>query len=177
MAADHPHLVEPAERRLLCACTACGVLFSEPGLRYRRVPDRYLYDTGFVLSDTQWDELQVPVGMAFFLVNSIRRAVVACYPSPAGATESELSLAAWADGVGTSALAGLMEPDVEALLVRRGDAGRGGGPARALLVPVDACYRLVGLVRLHWKGFDGGAEAWAAIDAFFAELQEGAVAC
>ena len=43
--------------------------------------------------------------------------------------------------------------------------------------PVDACYRLVGLVRLHWKGFDGGAEAWAAIDAFFAELQEGAVAC
>ncbi len=174
---DHPHLVEPAQRRLLCACTACGVLFSEPGLRYRRVPDRYLYDTGFVLSDTQWDELQVPVGMAFFLVNSIRRAVVACYPSPAGATESELSLAAWADGVGASALAGRMEPDVEALLVRRGDAGRGGGPAQALLVPVDACYRLVGLVRLYWKGFDGGAEAWAAIDAFFAELQEGAVAC
>lgn len=177
VAAEHPHLVEPAERRLLCACTPCGVLFSEPGLRYRRVPDRYLYDTGFVLSDTQWDELQVPVGMAFFLVNSIRRAVVACYPSPAGATESELSLAAWADGVGASALAGLMEPDVEALLVRRDDAGRGGGSAEALLVPVDACYRLVGLVRLHWKGFDGGTEAWAAIDAFFAELREGAVAC
>ena len=98
VAAEHPHLVEPAERRLLCACTPCGVLFSEPGLRYRRVPDRNLYDTGFVLSDSQWDELQVPVGMAFFLVNSIRRAVVACYPSPAGATESELSLAAWADG-------------------------------------------------------------------------------
>jgi hypothetical protein len=90
-----------------------------------------------------------------------------------------------------------MEPDVEALLVRRGDAGPGGperalrhpqrAPARgpgvstsspeALLVPVDACYRLVGLVRLHWKGFDGGAEAWAAIDAFFAELREAAVAC
>lgn len=175
VAAEHPHLVEPAERRLLCACTACGVLFSEPGLRYRRVPDRYLYDTGFVLSDTQWDELQVPVGMAFFLVNSIRRAVVACYPSPAGATESELPLAAWADGVGASVLAGLMEPDVEALLVRRDDAGR-GGRAEALLVPIDACYRLVGLVRLHWKGFDGGTEAWTAIDAFFAELREGAVA-
>jgi hypothetical protein len=176
VAAEHPHLVEPAERRLVCACTACGVLFSEPGLRYRRVPARYLYDTGFVLSDTQWDELQVPVGMAFFLVNSIRRAVVACYPSPAGATESELSLEAWADGVGASALAGLMEPDVEALLVRRDDAGR-GGTSEALLVPVDACYRLVGLVRLHWKGFDGGAEAWAAIDAFFADLREWAVAC
>jgi hypothetical protein len=73
--------------------------------------------------------------------------------------------------VGASALAVLMEPDVEALLVRRGDSGR-GGRAEALLVPIDACYRLVGLVRRHWKGFDGGAEAWAVIDAFFAELRE-----
>jgi hypothetical protein len=188
----HPHLVEPDERRLLCACTACGVLFSEPGLRYRRVPDRYLVDPAFRLSDAQWDALQVPVGMAFFLVNADRGAVVACYPSPAGATESELALDAWADGVGASALASTLEPDVEALLVRRGDAGRGGwaertsrhpqgAPARgpgvgtssqALLVPVDACYRLVGLVRRHWKGFDGGAEAWAAIDAFFDDLRE-----
>jgi hypothetical protein len=173
---EHVHLVEPAERRLLCACAACGFLFSEPGLRYRRVPDRYRVDPGFALSDTQWDTLQVPVGMAFFLVNSARGAVVACYPSPAGATESELPLEAWADGVGASALAGLLEPDVEALLVRRGDAGR-TGRAEALLVPVDACYRLVGLVRTHWRGFDGGSEAWAAIDEFFAELRERAVAC
>ena len=170
VAVEHPHLVEPAQRRLLCACTACGVLFSDPGLRYRRVPDRYLTDSGFVLSDAQWDRLQVPVGMAFFLINSVRGAVVACYPSPAGATESELPLEAWADGVGTSALAALLEPDVEALLVRRGDAGR-DGRAEALLVPIDACYRLVGLVRMHWKGFDGGVAAWAAIDAFFAELR------
>jgi hypothetical protein len=209
----HPHLVEPDERRLLCACTACGVLFSEPGLRYRRVPDRYLVDPAFRLSDAQWDALQVPVGMAFFLVNAGRGAVVACYPSPAGATESELALDAWADGVGASALASTLEPDVEALLVRRGDAGRGGWaettsrhpqgapargpgvgtpsqrtsrhpqgvpacgpgvgtPSQALLVPIDACYRLVGLVRRHWKGFDGGAEAWAAIDAFFDDLRE-----
>jgi hypothetical protein len=173
---EHPHLVEPAERRLLCACQACGLLFSEKGLRYRRVPDRHLVAPGFALTDAQWDELQVPVGMAFFLVNSARAAVVACYPSPAGATESELPLDAWASGIGASALASALEPDVEALLVRRGDAGR-GGRAEALLVPIDACYRLVGLVRRHWKGFDGGAEAWAAIDAFFDELRERAVAC
>jgi hypothetical protein len=169
--AEHAHLVEPAERRLLCACPACALLFSEAGLRYRRVPDRYLVDPGFALSDAQWDALQVPVGMAFFLHNSVRAAVVACYPSPAGATESELPLAAWADGVGASALAAQLQPDVEALLVRHRDAGR-GGVSEALLVPIDACYRLVGLVRRHWKGFDGGAEAWAAIDAFFAELRE-----
>ncbi|MDT7579428.1 MAG: hypothetical protein QOK35_692 [Pseudonocardiales bacterium] len=172
VAPEHPHLVEPAERRLMCACPACGFLFSETGLRYRRVPDRHLVDPGFALADAQWDALQVPVGIAFFLVNSLRDgAVVACYPSPAGATESELPLEAWADGVGSSALAGLLEPDVEALLVRRGSAGR-GDRAEALLVPVDACYRLVGLVRRHWKGFDGGTEAWAAIDAFFDELRE-----
>ena len=172
VAAEHPHLVEPAQRRLMCACQACGLLFSDPGLRYRRVPDRYLADPGFALSDAQWDALQVPVGMAFFLVNSARDgAVVACYPSPAGATESELPLEAWADGVGASALAEKLEPDVEALLVRRGSAGPGERP-EALLVPVDACYRLVGLVRRHWKGFDGGTEAWAAIDAFFDDLRE-----
>ena len=43
-------------------------------------------------------------------------------------------------------------------------------------MPIDACYRLVGLVRLHWRGFDGGSEAWRAIDAFFDELHERAVA-
>jgi hypothetical protein len=25
---------------------------------------------------------------------------------------------------------------------------------------------------MHWRGFDGGSEAWAAIDTFFAELNE-----
>ena len=62
-------------------------------------------------------------------------------------------------------------PVAFSLLVRRGDAGR-GGRAEALLVPVDACYRLVGMVRRNWKGFDGGTEAWAAIDAFFDELRD-----
>ncbi|GAA5164058.1 DUF5947 family protein [Pseudonocardia eucalypti] len=166
---EHPHLVEVHERRLLCACQACALLFSEPGpkLRYRRVPDRYLVDPEFELSDAQWDALRIPVGMAFFLRNSAREALIACYPSPAGATESELPLEAWADGVGAGPLAAELTPDVEALLVRRGDGVR----PECLLVPIDACYRLVGLVRLHWKGFDGGAEAWAAIDAFFDEAR------
>jgi hypothetical protein len=47
--------------------------------------------------------------------------------------------------------------------VRRGEP--------VLLVPIDACYRLVGLVKRHWRGFDGGSEAWAAIDGYFASLQ------
>lgn len=163
--AEHPHLVQVHERRLLCACGPCAFLFDHPGAgggEHRRVPDRYLTDPGFTLTPAQWDALQIPVGMAFFLHNSARGAVVACYPSPAGATESELSFDSWADGVGASALARELAPDVEALLVRR-------DPQTCLLVPVDACYRLVGLVRLHWRGFDGGAQARSAIDGFFAD--------
>jgi hypothetical protein len=56
---------------------------------------------------------------------------------------------------------------VEALLVRR--AGEG---FECFLVPIDACYELVGLVRMHWKGFDGGQEAWEAIDGFFDAVRE-----
>lgn len=163
---EHPHLVQVAERRLLCTCGPCGFLFSNPGAGgggYARVPDRYLVDPAFALSDAGWDALQIPVGMAFFLHNSVRGAVVACYPSPAGATESELPLDAWANGVGASPLAAQLVPDVEALLVRR-------EPRECLLVPIDACYRLVGLARLHWKGFDGGPEARTAIDNFFTDL-------
>jgi hypothetical protein len=168
VAPEHPHLVQVSERRLLCACGSCAFLFDNPGAGgggYARVPDRYLTDPGFALTDAQWDALQVPVGIAFFLINSVRGAVVACYPSPAGATESELPLHAWSDGIGAGPLAARLVPDVEALLVRR-------SPASCLLVPVDACYRLVGVIRRHWRGFDGGQEAWDAIDELFAELRQ-----
>jgi hypothetical protein len=173
---QHPHLVQVAERRMLCACGPCGFLFDNPGAGgggYRRVPDRYLSDPDFRLTDSQWDELQIPVGMAFFLHNSAQGKVIACYPSPAGATESELGLEAWAAGLGAGRLAAELEPDVESLLVRRDKAGSGAaGSAEGLLVPIDACYRLVGLVKLHWRGFDGGAEAWHEIDGFFDALRE-----
>lgn len=174
--AEHPHLVHVVERSLKCACRPCALLFRDRAgdasagafSGFRTIPERYLHDPGFVLTDQQWDALQIPVGMAFFLRSgSADTSVLACYPSPAGATESELDLAAWSDGVGAGRLAALLEPDVEALLVRRGAGEDDAAGTRCVLVPVDACYRLVGLVRRHWRGFDGGAEAWAHIDAFF----------
>ena len=165
---EHPHLVQVTERRLLCVCGPCGFLFDNPGAGggdYARVPDRYLTDPDTDVADVDWDALRIPVGMAFFLHNSVRGCVIACYPSPAGATESELSLDAWSGGVGASRLAAQLRPDVEALLVRR-------DPAECVLVPIDACYRLVGIVRRDWRGFDGGSEARASIDGFFAELRD-----
>ncbi|HSX97958.1 MAG TPA: DUF5947 family protein, partial [Streptomyces sp.] len=85
--------------------------------------------------------------------------------SPAGATESELEPDTWTAVLGGSPLAALLEPDVEALLLRRTD-----GRCETHLVPIDICYELVGRMRLLWQGFDGGAEARAALDAFFADV-------
>jgi Family of unknown function (DUF5947) len=166
--AEHSHLVDLKARSLMCTCRGCALLFTNPGAgsgRFRFVPDRYLRDPAVALQDTDWERLQIPVRLAFFLVNSELDRVVGFYPSPAGATECELPMDGWTEGLGRSPLAALLEPDVEALLVR-GDRGR----LACYLVPVDACYELVGLVRLHWRGFDGGADAWTAIDAFFDRL-------
>jgi hypothetical protein len=43
------------------------------------------------------------------------------------------------------------------------------------LAPIDACFELVGLIRLHWRGLSGGTEAWREIEAFFARLRERSV--
>jgi hypothetical protein len=168
---EHGHLVDVEARSLKCACRAWWLLFTQDGAaqgRFRTVPDRYLHDPDLQLTDAQWDSLQVPVGMAFFFRQGDVDAPVAFYPSPAGATESLLNLETWGELAELSPLIGALEPDVEALLVRRHD----DGTYVCHLVPIDACYELVGRVRMTWKGFDGGEEAWAAIDAFFATIAE-----
>lgn len=168
---EHTHVVDLDTRRLLCACRPCALLFTQAGAgrgNYRTVPDRYLTDPGFRLDATRWEELQVPVAVAFFFHNSVLGRVVAHYPSPAGATESLLDLGAWAEVVADNPLAAALEPDVEALVVRRAGPGAAAGARdECFLVPIDACYELVGRVRMHWSGFDGGAEARADLDAFF----------
>jgi Family of unknown function (DUF5947) len=78
-----------------------------------------------------------------------------------------LHLDAWAEVAAANPVLTDPAPDVEALLVRRTGDG-----FECFLVPIDACYELVGLVRMHWKGFDGGQEAWAAIDGFFERVLE-----
>lgn len=162
---QHSHVVNVASRRLLCTCRPCYLLFTQAGAGkggYRSVPDRYLMDPDLQLSEAQWEELQVPVAMAFFFYNSVLGRVVAQYPSPAGATESLLDLAAWQTIVAANPLAAALDPDVEALIVHRTRDGN-----ECFLVPIDACYELVGRIRMHWSGFDGGAEARADITDFF----------
>jgi hypothetical protein len=176
-AAQHSHVVDLDSREVLCTCRPCGLLFTQAGAgsgRYRAVPERYLAFPHASITDQQWDALGVPVGMAFFFTNSRLGRTVAFYPSPAGATESELDLAAWADVVAANPGLATVEPDVEAVLVRAGDARSGSGaPAgrECFVVPIDACYELVGHMRLLWQGFDGGREARERIEAFFADVR------
>ncbi|MFE2582747.1 DUF5947 family protein [Streptomyces sp. NPDC059378] len=165
---DHRHLVDTEKRALVCACTGCALLMERPGAaggRFRAVPDRYLTDPSHHLDEAAWEALQIPVGVAFFFRNAALDRLVAHYPSPAGATESELEPAVWTAVLGDSRLAALLEPDVEALLLRRVH-----GRCESYLVPIDVCYELVGRMRLLWQGFDGGAEARVALDTFFAQI-------
>ena len=58
------------------------------------------------------------------------------------------------------------------LLVNRVGHARGSSPAEYYLVPIDECYKLVGLIRTHWRGLSGGTEVWREIGAFFAALKK-----
>jgi hypothetical protein len=168
LGADHPHLVEPSSRRLSCACDACALLFSgQGGARFRRVPSRVRALPDFALSDATWDGLQLPINLAFFLRSTPEGRVVALYPSPAGATEATVDEQAWRALEEDNPILRDFETDVEGLLVNR------VGEARdCYRVGVDECYRLVGLIRAHWRGLSGGAEVWGEIARFFAELRE-----
>jgi Family of unknown function (DUF5947) len=169
---EHSHVVSLESRSLMCTCRPCYLLFTDQDahLKYRSVPERYLSFPDRVVSaldSRAWDELEIPVGLAFLFRNSVQDRTVAFYPGPAGATESELPLDAWDQIVRHSPQLGLLRPDVEALLIHRAAESVG----TCYLVPIDACYELVGRLRMLWRGFDGGAEAHAAMDAFFAEVE------
>jgi Family of unknown function (DUF5947) len=159
IAATHQHVVNLASRSLLCTCRGCYLLFTDQQaeLRYRAVPDRYLAFPDFALERAVWDALEIPVGLAFFFRNSELARTVAFYPGPAGAAESELPMGAWDGVVSANPQLGLAAADVEALIVRA--PGPDGDRFTCYLVPIDACYELVGRLRRVWSGFDGGQGA------------------
>src|ERR687891_1538470 len=167
---EHRHLLEVSTREIMCVCRPCSILFDSEAAsegRYRLVPDRHLFLEDFEMSDVQWESLRVPVDMAFFFHSTPAEKVVAFYPSPMGPTESLLKLGAWEELERCNAVLKGMERDVEALLVNWVRGAR-----EHFLVPIDECYSLVGLIRMHWRGLSGGREVWDKIDRFFEELRE-----
>jgi hypothetical protein len=142
------------------------VLFDAGG-RWKRVRHRIERLDDLRIDDAQWSALALPIRLAFFLraTNPDRRLV--WYPSPAGVTEAPLS-----QGASEELLSRLdaLEPDVEALVVDRRDG------ARCFRLSIDECYRFVGLLKRHWRGFGGGVDLWQKVEQFFVELERG-VAC
>jgi hypothetical protein len=171
--AAHEHLVAPESHKILCACDACAILFDgRQDAKYKRVPRTVQLLDDFEMTDDQWDSLRIPIGIAFFLKSSPLDRVVALYPSPAGAVESQLPLDSWADIAQKNPVLERMDSDVVALLVQRASASGKANASAYYIVPIDECYKLVGLIRAHWRGLSGGTEAWREIGGFFSELRK-----
>jgi hypothetical protein len=167
--AEHRHLLDATSGELFCSCRPCSVLFDRAeagGNHYRLVPDRRSRLVDFELDDLAWEELRIPVDMAFFFPSTKAERVVALYPGPMGATESLLELPAWQAIEEANPVLRELEPDVQALLVNRARGAR-----EYWLVPIDECYALVGLIRTQWRGLTGGREVWEEIGRFFEGLR------
>jgi hypothetical protein len=172
LAHEHPHLIELATRQIVCACDACSLLFDGlTGGKYKRVSRRTLLLADFQIGEGQWEDLLIPINMAFFFYSSMHRRMIALYPSPAGAVESLLPLDAWREIANANPILNQLEPDIEALLVNRVGQAHAGTAAEHYFAPIDDCFRLVGLIRANWKGLSGGNEVWTEIAQFFTALR------
>ncbi|MBO0798668.1 MAG: hypothetical protein J2P31_07575 [Blastocatellia bacterium] len=169
IASTHRHLIETDRRQLVCVCEACAILFGNQG-KYRRVPRRTHFLRDFRLTEAQWQSLLIPIQLAFIFYETAAQRAVALYPSPAGPTESWLEASSWAEIMALDPALQKMEPDVEALLINR--MRRANNVEEYYIAPIDECFRLSGLLRVHWRGLSGGARVWEEIARFFLELKQ-----
>jgi hypothetical protein len=102
--------------------------------------------------------------------SSVAGCVVALYPSPAGATESELHFSTWSRLVALNPVLAGLEPDVEGLIVNRV-----ADPPVYAIAPIDRCYALTGTVKASWDGISGGAGVEEAVAGFFDGLRSEAI--
>ena len=114
MPEDHRHLLQLDERSIVCACESCWALRSGDA-EYVPTGSRVVWLDDLDLPDDLWARFQIPIGLAFFL--RTQGGVVAFYPSPAGATESELDLGVWGELCAKNPVVADLEPEAEALIV------------------------------------------------------------
>ena len=167
MPEDHRHLLQLEERRILCVVRE---LLGAARRRPEYPADRHAGRLARGLRAARralGAASQIPIGLAFFMRSSAAGGVVAIYPSPAGATESELDLGAWDELVrGATRCSATLEADAEGLIVNRM-----ADPPQYAIAPIDECYALVGLIKASWEGISGGVGVERAIAGFFDELQ------
>ncbi|MGI8727621.1 MAG: DUF5947 family protein [Solirubrobacterales bacterium] len=165
ISADHRHLLHLDERRMLCSCETCwNERSGEPS--YRPAGARVAWLGEFELPDEAWASFQIPIGLAFFMRTGDPVRTFAFYPSPAGATESEIDEAAWQRLTDLNPQIGGLERDCEALIINRMSDQH-----QFAVAPIDECYRLVGMIKTTWEGISGGSGPQEAIERFFAELR------
>lgn len=154
-------------RQIVCACDPCALRFENvPGGRFKLIPRDAQALPDFRITDGEWEGLGLPINLAFLSYNTSYGKMLALYPSPAGAAEASLPSIAWEALTANNPALARMESDVEALLVNRVRTAR-----EYYLAPIDTCFRLVGLIRMHWRGIHGGDTVWQQIDEFFARLR------
>jgi hypothetical protein len=162
---DHRHLLHLGERRIVCVCGTCWALRSGDA-EYRPAGSRIVWLPDLDLPDHTWARFAIPIGLAFFMLSGSAGGVVALYPSPAGATESELPMEAWRELCAANPVLDTLEPDAEGLIVNRL-----GAPAQHVIAPIDRCYALVGLVKMRWEGISGGPGLTDAVRGYLEDLR------
>jgi hypothetical protein len=163
--AEHRHLLHLAERRIVCSCEACWAMRAGEG-DYRPTGNRTLWLPELELPEDLWASFQIPIGLAFFMRSTVTECVVALYPSPAGATESELHFEAWGRMTELNPVLTDLEPDVEGLIVNRLLT-----PPAYVIAPIDRCYELTGAIKATWEGISGGTGVEHAVTTFFEQLR------
>ena len=166
---DHRHMLHLVDRRIVCTCEACWALHSGDA-EYRPTGMRELWLPGFQCDEETWAGFQIPIGLAFFMRSTVTDSVVAFYPSPAGATESELALESWERLVAANPVLEQLDADAEALVVNRM-----AQPAEYAILPIDRCYELVGLIKSRWEGISGGSAIAQAVPEYFERIRARAV--
>ena len=166
---DHRHLLHLSERRIVCACEACWAMRSGEG-DYRPTGSRTVWLPSLDVPDDLWASFQIPIGLAFFMSSTVTACVVAMYPSPAGATESELHFETWARMVELNPVLADLEPDIEGVIVNRLS-----DPPTYAIAPIDRCYALTGAIKATWEGISGGTGVDRAVTRFFEDLRAAAV--
>jgi hypothetical protein len=167
MPEEHRHLLQLEERSLMCVCESCYALRSGDA-EFRPTGSRVVWLDGFGMPDELWARFGIPIGLAFFLRTG--DGVVAMYPSPAGATESELEMGAWQELVRRNPELESLATESEVLIV-----DRLARPPRHAIAPTDDAYRLVGMIKAGWSGISGGPGVREAVDEFFDGLRERAL--
>lgn len=168
---DHRHLVDLSVMKFMCTCEMCMITMPAKG-NYKPLPQRYLRLEDFNLPDELWADFLIPVNMAFFVMSTLRQGTVAYYPAPTGATESKLKMEPWQELKLLNPILNDLNPDLEALLINRLEDSN-----QYFIVPVDSCYKLIGMIRIAWKGIFGGTEVNQVINNFFKELNERSIKC